>query len=315
MSETADRMTYPERGRVVVAGGTGFIGSHLVPALHAAGFEVVVLSRGRHPDAANVRYVQWDPARPDPAAAPWSETLSGALAVINLCGASAAAKRWTDARKRELVESRVVPSRALVAAANGLATPPAAILQASGVNYYGTGETPRDESSPPGDDFLAQLAAAWEAPLEETLIRTVTMRFGAVLDDRQGALPQMLLPFRLFAGGPVAGGRQWLSWIHVRDAVNAILFLIHSSIADAVNVTSPNPVRNAEFARIAGQVLRRPAALPMPRWVIETLIGEAATMVCDGVQARPAKLEAAGFEFQHPDLADALTDLVGHPPA
>lgn len=311
---TDERVTPRERGRVVVAGGTGFIGSHLVPALHAAGFEVIVLSRGRHADAGNVRYVQWDPAREDPAEAPWRENLSGALAVINLCGTSAAAKRWTEARKRELIESRVLPSRALVAAANGLATPPAAILQASGVNYYGTGEEPRDESSPPGDDFLAHLAAAWEAPLEETLIRTVTMRFGAVLDERQGALPQMLLPFRLFAGGPVAGGRQWLSWIHVRDAVNAILFLIHSQLADAVNVTAPRPVRNAEFARIAGRVLRRPALVPMPRWAIEALIGEAATMVCDGVQALPAKLEAAGFEFRYPDIADALADLVGHDP-
>src|SRR5690606_23469473 len=111
--------------------------------------------------------------------------------------------------------------------------------QASGVNYYGPGGDIRDETAPPGYDFLARLAAAWEAPLETTLIRTVTLRFGAVLDDRQGPLPQMLLPFRLFAGGPVAGGRQWLSWIHVRDLVKAIMFIMGSSLADAINVTAP----------------------------------------------------------------------------
>lgn len=300
----------PGRERVVVAGGTGFIGSHLVPALVAEGYEVVVLSRSHHPDDAGVRYLQWDPAADEAAAGAWQESLSGAAAVINLTGASAAAKRWNDARKRVLVESRVRPSRALVAASNRLAEPPAAILQASGVNYYGPGEDPRNESDPPGEDFLAQLACAWEAPLDETLIRTVAMRFGAVLHPHQGALPQMLMPFRLFAGGPVAGGRQWLSWIHVRDVVAAIAFLIRSPLAGPVNVTSPNPVRNRDFARAAARALGRPAWLPTPRWVVRLAVGEAATMVCDGVQALPAKLEGAGFGFQYPDLDHALADLI-----
>jgi hypothetical protein len=296
-----------EPGRVVVAGGTGFIGSHLVPVLAAAGHEVVVLSRSRHPDTNQAKFVQWDPRT----TGPWAEVLSGAHAVINLCGASAAAKRWSEARKTVLVESRTVPSRALVAAANHLEHPPAAILQACGVNYYGTGEEQRDEASPPGADFLAHLATAWEEPLKETLIRTVSLRFGAVLDARQGALPQMLLPFRWFAGGPLGGGRQWLSWIHVRDAVNAIMFVMDSPLADAVNITSPQPVRNAEFARTAGRVLHRPAALPVPRLVLFALLGEQATLVCDGVQALPAKLEGAQFQFQYADLAHALDDLVG----
>lgn len=294
-------------GKVVVAGGTGFLGSRLVPALAAAGYDVVVLSRGQHDDTDDTRYVQWDP-RADGA---WQQTLSGAAAVINLCGASAAAARWTERRKQTLVESRVVPSRALVSAANALEAPPAAILQASGVNYYGTGEEERDDWSPPGEDFLAHLSTAWEAPLEETLIRTVVMRFGAVLDSHQGALPQMLLPFRLFAGGPVAGGRQWLSWIHVDDAVNAILFLLSSPLVDAVNVTAPNPVRNADFARAAGRVLHRPSFVPVPRLAISAMLGEGATMVCDGVQARPRKLEEAGFTFRFPDIESALNDLVG----
>ena len=302
----------PRTGRVVVAGGTGFIGSHLVPALAASGHQVVVLTRGRRSDTDNARYLEWHPGGDDPAGSPpWKEALSGAEAVINLCGESAAARRWTQARKRVLVESRTIPSRALVAAANTVEQPPAAILQASGVNYYGPGEEACDESAPPGEDFLAHLACAWEAPLEETLIRTVSMRFGAVLDSRRGALPQMLLPFRLFAGGPVAGGRQWLSWIHVRDAVNAILFLLRSPLADAVNLTSPNPVRNGEFARTAGRVLHRPSFVPMPRFVISAALGEGATMVCDGVKALPAKLEGGGFEFRFGTLDSALNDLVG----
>ena len=299
-------------GRVVVAGGTGFIGSHLVPALAASGYEVVVLTRGRRAETTTARYLEWHPGSDDPAGSPpWKQSLSGAQGVVNLCGESAAARRWTEAHKRVLVESRTVPSRTLVAAANSLEHPPAVILQASGVNYYGTGEEERDEAAAPGEDFLAHLACAWEAPLEETLIRTVSMRFGAVLDGHHGALPQMLLPFRLFAGGPVAGGRQWLSWIHVRDAVNAILFLLGSPLADAVNVTSPHPVRNADFARTAGRVLHRPSFVPMPRFVISAALGEGATMVCDGVKALPAKLEGAGFPFRFAQLEPALTDLVG----
>jgi len=296
-------------GRVVVAGGTGFIGGHLLPALRAAGHDVVVLSRDDHPDTDQVRYVRWNPATPD--AGDWQQALSGADAVINLCGASIGEGRWTEKRKRVLVESRTVPSRALVDACNTLDRPPAAMLQASGVNYYGTGEAERAEQDPPGHDFLARLATEWEAPLDDTDIRTVSMRFGAVLDADAGALPQMLLPFRLFVGGPVAGGRQWLSWIHIADAVNAILFLINSPLVDAVNVTAPNPVRNRDFASAAGNALNRPAVLPLPGFVLQTALGEQATLVCDGVHALPAKLLRARFEFRFPDIDSALADLVG----
>ncbi len=296
-----------EPGRVVVAGGSGLIGSHLVPALHAAGHEVVVLTRGAPRDDAHARYQHWDPGDP----APWQQTLSGADAVINLCGASIGAGRWTAARKRELVESRTVPSRALVEACNRLDVPPAVLLQASGVNYYGTGDLERTEDDLPGADFLAHLATEWEAPLDATRIRTVSLRFGVVLARDGGALPQMLLPFRLFVGGPVAGGRQWLSWIHIRDAVAAIVFLMDSPLVDAVNVTTPQPVRNAEFARSAGRALNRPALLPLPGFVLRAALGEQATLVCDGVRAMPAKLEGAGFPFAFPDIDRALQDVCG----
>lgn len=294
-------------GTVVVAGGTGFIGRSLLPVLHAAGHDVVVLSRAPHPDRDRTRYVQWDPLQ----SGPWQQTLAGADAVINLCGLSLASGRWTASRKRALIESRTEPSRALVAACNALDEPPAALLQASGVNYYGTGDPPRTEDDPPGHDFLAHLSADWEAPLNDTDIRTVALRFGAVLSGDEGALPQMLLPFRLMVGGPVAGGRQWLSWIHVRDAVNAIVFLMDSPLVDAVNVTAPNPVRNAEFAHAAGRALHRPSLLPLPGFVLRTALGEQATLVCDGVRALPGKLEVAGFEFRFPDIDQALQNLLG----
>jgi uncharacterized protein (TIGR01777 family) len=254
-----------------------------------------------------VSYVQWNPGEPGA----WEAVLRGADAVINLCGASLAGPRWTESRKRVLVTSRTLPSRTLVDACNRLDDPPAVLLQASGVNYYGTGEAERDEHAPPGNDFLSRLARAWEAPLTDTPIRTASLRFGAVLDRTGGALPQMLRPFRWFAGGPIAGGRQWLSWIHVQDAVRAILFTMDSPLVDAVNVCSPNPVRNAVFARNAGRQLRRPALLPLPGIALRLALGGQATLVCDGVHAVPGRLESAGFEFRFPDIDAALVDLTG----
>jgi len=294
-------------GHIVIAGGTGFIGSHLVPALAAAGHQVSILSRRAHPDTGQVRCIQWDPSTPGP----WQDALNGATAVINLCGASLASARWSAARKRTLQDSRTLPSQALVDACNRLDEPPAVLLQASGVNYYPTGEEEHDERGPQGAEFLARLARAWEAPLDDTDVRTVSLRFGVVLDRHGGALPQMLLPFRLFLGGPVGNGRQWLSWIHVRDAVAAIRFVMESPMIDAVNVTAPNPVRNSEFARSAGRAMGRPALLPTPKFLLQAALGEQATLVCDGVRAVPAKLEAAGFKFAFPELDQALDDLLG----
>jgi uncharacterized protein len=302
-------------GKVVVAGGSGFIGSHLIPALRGAGYEVVVLGRGPRlgapgRSAHGARYVAWQPD----AAGPWQHELDDAAAVINLCGAGIGAGRWTPARKRELIDSRTAPSRALVAACNRLDEPPAVFLQASGVGYYGTGETERDEHSPAGEDFLAQLAVAWEAPLEDARTATARLRFGVVLGRDGGALSQMLLPFRLFVGGPIGHGRQWLSWVHVTDAVRAILHVLAAPPefgSGPINVTAPHPVRNVDFARSAAVALRRPAALRLPRWVLETALGEQATLVCDGQQALPRKLAHAGFRFRFPTLDEALEDLTG----
>lgn len=298
--------------KVVIAGGSGFIGTPLAVELSTAGYDVVVLSRSPAgvPGSGNgpVRTVRWTPDQPGA----WQQALSGARAVINLCGAGIGDRRWTARRKRELIDSRVVPSRALVAACRALPQPPEVFLQASGVGYYGShpaGDHTAAEDDPPGDDFLARLAVAWEAPLEDAPARTVALRFGVVLARRGGALPRMLLPFHLFAGGPVAGGRQWLSWIHIADAIAAVRFALERPLVGAVNVTAPEPVRNAEFAATAGAALGRPAVLPLPRFVLQAALGEQATLVCDGQRALPARLEKAGFAFRFRGLRAALTDL------
>lgn len=236
--------------------------------------------------------------------------LSGARAVVNLCGESIAGPRWTDARKRELTESRTQPTETLVATVAELDVPPAVFIQASGVGYAGTGEAAVDESTPAGQDFLAQLAVAWEKPVEKLSIRSVILRFGVVLDVSGGALPQMLLPFRLFAGGPIGSGKQWLSWVHLDDAVGAIRFAIDGDISGPVHVTAPEPARNASFARTVGRLMKRPALLPVPRFVMTAALGEQATLVCDGQQALPARLLAAGYEFRFPTLDSALKDLL-----
>jgi len=292
-------------GRIVIAGGTGFIGRALCGALAADGHDVVVLSRRSAARVPHARTVHWDPESVD---GPWVETLRNAQAVVNLCGSSIAAGRWTQARKRELVHSRVRPARALLQAIADLDQRPERFLQASGVGYVGTGDKPTDESTGPGNDFLARLAIEWEATLEQAPVPTTALRFGVVL-GHGGALPPMLLPFKLWFGGPVASGRQWLSWIHIDDAVAAIRFAIVRRLDGPLNLTAPAPVRNREFATTAGRVLHRPAWLPLPALALRLALGEQATLLCDGQHAAPARLLEAGFRFRHPTLESALLDL------
>lgn len=297
-----------DKPKIVVAGGTGMIGSSLCPHLAQQGYDVVVLTRGQ-PRAAQsgIRYAQWDPET----AGAWRHDLERAFAVINLCGEIIAGKRWTNKRKAELLSSRTVPSQALVDAIGTLSTPPEVFLQASGVGYYGTGEDEKTEDSPVGEDFLARLCAEWEAPLHALAVRHVALRLGVVLDATGGALPQMLLPFRLFVGGTIAGGRQWFCWVHVRDVVRAIDFILaNQSVHGAANIVAPGGVRNREFADAVGRVMRRPAIFAVPRFVMSLLLGEQATLVCDGQRVKPARLAVSGFKFKFADIESALRDLL-----
>ncbi len=290
---------------VIIAGGTGFIGRRLAAQLAADRVPVVILTRREARDVEGVRFVRWEPAT----SGDWQACLDGAAAVVNLCGEIIAGKRWTETRKRELTDSRVVPTRALVGAIEACTAPPL-LLQASGVGYYGTGEAVRDESGPAGDDFLARLAVAWEAPLADLNSRSLVLRFGVVLGRGGGALGQMLLPFRTFLGGPIGSGKQWLSWIHLDDAVAAIRHLLEQPNASGpYNITAPQPVRNVEFAETAGKVLGRPVWVPLPKAVMTALLGEQALLVCEGQQAMPKALQQSGFEFSFPTLEAALTDL------
>ena len=296
---------------IVIAGGSGFIGRRLAAQLAGDGNPVVILTRQSAKQVGPVEFVHWDAGSPGD----WQSRLDNATAVINLCGETIAGPRWSENRKQTLTASRVTPSRALLTACAQCSTPPARFLQASGVGYYGTGDATCTEQSPAGADFLADLAVQWEAPLHEQPISgmsTTALRLGVVLGTKGGALPQMLLPFRVFMGGPMGNGLQWLSWIHLDDVVAAIRFLLHSSeLSPSYNLSAPEPVRNHELAQAVAAVLKRPNWVPMPKTVMQLLLGEQATLVCDGQRAVPDRLLAEGFQFMFPDITTALADLLG----
>lgn len=296
---------------IVIAGGSGFLGRRLAAQLATANCTVSILTRRSAQQVGNVAFVTWSPTeRGD-----WVKTLDGADAIINLCGESIAGPRWSDDRKRQLIDSRVMPTRTLIEACAACALPPKKFLQASGVGYYGTGERDCDETSSRGQDFLAELAGLWEAPLAQTGISgmsSAVMRLGVVLGTRGGALPQMLLPFRMFMGGPIGSGLQWLSWLHIEDAVAAIRHLLEiDTLAGVYNFSTEHPVRNHQFAEAAGKALGRPNWVPLPKTVMKLLLGEQATLVCDGQRALPTALTRSGFKFTYPTMEQALANLVG----
>lgn len=298
----------------VIAGGRGLIGQALCHHWLRGGARVVVLTR--HDNArlpAGAEAVRWDGAN----AGPWHRCIDGARALVNLCGEGIGAQRWTDARKRLLVDSRTTPTAALVDAIRAATVRPT-LIQASGVGIYGTGEEPLfTESSPPGRDFLASLARLWEAASApaEPYTRLVVARIGVVLDRGGGAFPKLLLPFRFGVGGPIAGGRQWLSWIHITDLVDAIALLADNSrLSGAINCVAPQPIRNADAARVIGRITHRPAFVPTPRFALNVLLGEMATLVCDGQKVAPARLLDSDFRFRYGTFAAAAAALLDSTP-
>lgn len=298
---------------VVVGGASGFLGSALVPALRDAGHTVRRLVRR---EAASPDEIPWDPVagRLDPAA------LATADAVVNLSGAQVAPRRWTAARRRVLLDSRLGPTRLLAGTLAGLLrpdAPPPALLSASAVGVYGTrGDEEITEDTGPGDGFLAELVQAWEAatrPAEDAGVRTVHLRSGLVLGRTGGLLPVMMRPFRLGLGGRVGHGRQWMSWIALPDHVAAVAHLLADDrAAGPVNLTAPEPVRNAELTRVLGRVLRRPARLPVPATAFRLALGRqmADETVLGGQRVLPARLDALGFPFRHRQLEPALRDVL-----
>ncbi len=309
MTGPDEKTQSPPRPRVVIAGGSGFIGRRLAAVLGGAGYDVVILSRGHtRPPVGPVSFANWLPqGGPETSL---SSLISGSHAVVNLCGESIGGPRWTSKRKAQLIASRVIPTETLVTSTNAASQPPAVFIQASGVGFYGTGNKVVTEASGSGDDFLAELARQWEAPLTKLRedVRPIIARLGVVLGRGGGALGQMLMPFKLFVGGPIAKGSQWLSWIHLHDATAILEALLEETDSRGVyNLVAPTPVRNADFAEAAGAALGRPAWMFTPRFVLNALLGEQATLVCDGQQAVSTRLE---HRFQYPDIKTALADLV-----
>jgi uncharacterized protein (TIGR01777 family) len=305
--------------KIVVAGGTGFIGSRLVALLAAGRNDVVVLTRdperaGRD-SAPTIRYLGWDARHPGP----WAHELSGADAVINLVGESIAGWPWTGERKRRVLESRIHATRAIVQALGSATPPPRTMISASAVNYYDASAAGTvTESSPPGTGFLSGVCVAWERealPAVEMGVRLVTLRIGIVLDQSQGALARLLLPFRMFVGGPLGSGRQWFPWIHTDDVVKVIMTALErQDLAGPLNLTAPGIVTMEAFSSRLGQVLRRPSWLRVPGFILRLLLGEMSVLVLDGARVVPEKLLAAGYRFRFPELEEALRDALSNSP-
>ena len=295
---------------VCISGASGLIGSALQASLEAAGHRLVRLMRPGQP-ARN------DAARWDPETGQIDVDAAGSIdAVIHLAGANIAAHRWSAAYRQALFDSRVESTRRLCRFLANLPSPPRVFLCASASGFYGdTRDRVVDEGTPCGEGFLADLCRAWEMacePLKQGPTRVVHLRFGLVLDRRGGALARMLPVFRVGLGGPLGNGRQWVSWIALADVLAAVNFLLgREDLAGPINLVSPNPVTNREFARTLGGVLRRPAVAPAPAWALRLLLGpmaDEALLVSSRIT--PKRLQEAGFPFQLPDLRVALANCM-----
>jgi uncharacterized protein len=281
--------------RISVTGGTGRLGSLLVDELRRRGDEVTVLSRTRGD-------VRWDPnSGPAPA-----EALAGRDAVVHLAGEDLQ-QRWNDAALRRIRDSREIGTRNLVKGIEVADPRPKALISASAVGYYGHSPDPIDEDAPPGNDLLADICVAWEREAERAPVRVVRVRTGLVLDRQAGALKTMLLPFQLGVGGPVAGGRQPMPWIHLHDVIGIYLAAIDDERwSGPVHATAPQPVTNREFVKALGRALHRPAIVPVPSFALKVLYGGMSKLVLEGQNAVPRRTLELGYRFRHPDLDEAL---------
>jgi len=296
--------------RVVIIGGSGLIGRALRQELTGHGHQVTVLTRStgskEHPDFALAEWDGKDEKR-------LAELLDGQEAVVNLAGESIGKGRWSLQRKQTILSSRLEPGTALVAALNSLAKGPRVMVQASAIGYYGTGAETLDENSPAGADWLAEVCRQWEgrlSGLQRKEIRQVILRNGVVLVREGGVLAQLSLPVRLFVGGPLGNGKQWISWIHLTDEVRAIRFLLeNAACAGVYNLTAPEPVNNRQMGQALARQLHRPFWLPLPAFALRMLLGEMSLLVLEGQRVLPKRLQQAGFEFAYPDVVTALKDL------
>lgn len=297
--------------RIVLAGGTGFLGRPLAAAFAAEGHDVIVLTRRPAAGAGRLHCVQWDPGA---AAAAWTGALDGAAVVVNLAGESIAGRRWTAAHLARVRESRIGATRHLVSAIARL-TPPPALVSASATGFYGDrGDEILTEASTPGEDVLAKICVDWEAEAMKAAPRSrvALVRTGIVLERDGGALQKMRLPFRLFAGGPLGSGRQHMSWIHRDDWVALVRWIAMSTVQGPVNATAPAPVTNRGFSTALGRALHRPSFMPAPAFALRIAVGRmAGPLLLSSQRVIPARAQEAGFAFTYPTLPEALHAILG----
>jgi uncharacterized protein (TIGR01777 family) len=310
--------------RVVLGGGTGFIGRALGHALVARGDQVVVLTRGPARDLSHacaecgaggkVEFVTWTPE----AEGSWMDVVDGANAVVNLAGANVGDERWTEERKHVMWSSRIESTRLIARAIARAKNKPSVFVSGSASGHYGvkTGDRILTEADPPGDDFLARLTVEWEAaaqPAKDAGVRTCHPRTGLVLGHHAGLYGKLAPLFRSFVGGPLGNGQQYVPWVHIRDVFRALeAMIVRADLEGAYNVVAPEPVTMNAFAEELGKSLHRPCLMRVPGFAVKVALGsEAAESILSGPRATPARLVAAGFEFVFPDLASALADLAG----
>lgn len=278
--------------RVGILGSSGFIGKHLTAALRARGDEVVALP-SREPEAAASQAASCD-------------------VIVNVAG-EPVAQRWSDDVKRTIRESRTDAPRRFIEALRPLSGRPTSYISASAIGYYGTKQTQTlVESSPPGDDFLAEVCVAWEATAHtaaELGMRVVILRTGVVLGKDGGAMEKLLPPFRAGVGGRVGSGKQWFSWIHIDDVVGIYMLAIDGSLDGAINATAPNPVTNAVFTKVLGSAVQRPTFFPVPMFALKAMLGEGADTVTQGQKVMPERALAAGYTFAYPQLEQAIREI------
>jgi uncharacterized protein (TIGR01777 family) len=305
--------------RVFVAGGTGLVGSRLVPRLVERGHIVFLLTRrpavARQQFADTCQITEGDPMQPGP----WMDAAADCDAAINLTGESIFNRRWSEEFKQLLRDSRVRSTENIVAA---LARKPRTdagqartLVNASAIGYYGPREDEElSEDDPPGNDTLARLCIDWEAAAgkgETRGLRVAMVRIGVVLAGEGGALAQMLRPFKMFVGGPVGSGRQWLSWIHREDVVGIFLMALDNlSASGPINGTAPAPLTNKDFSHALGQALHRPSFLPTPQFALRLMLGEVAEVITTGQRVIPQRAQELGYKFRFPELKSALADIL-----
>src|SRR5512139_525533 len=300
--------------KILITGGTGFVGTQLTSRLIQDNHEVTILSRSAKRSGEvprGISYLQGDPTKKGP----WQEAIKNHDAVINLAGASIFSK-WTEEHKKAISESRVNTTQNIVEGIPSPSQKQFTLFSTSAVGYYGfCGDEELTEESPHGDDFLARIAVEWEGEAlksKDKGARVVLTRFGIVLGEKGGALSQMIPLFKKYVGGPIGSGKQWFSWVHIKDLSEAFAFLLkHPEISGAVNVCAPNPVRNKDLAKALGKVLHRPSFMPAPGFMVKLVLGEFGSVILEGQRVIPKRLLESGFAFRYPDINKALRGIVG----